>query len=287
MKKFRELLVGNKGLSIAHYIALLGMLGLTSTSTYQEVMLAIRNRPVIRQHNQEQAQAQDNFDNALLDYIGHMTEAEFNDFSVALSRIQNATRDTFVSFRYEDWMEELIASDQVTSREEMGLRERASNGTIRRIGSNATEYMHGTDEGRFSTHWTGTNLDSARSQMQTLIEDIVNTATIGDPNMSLEEFVGMRLVELQAVEITSPDVEQHASPLLITVNTILALLAAAGIYTMADISLQADKIRKKEKAAEDERLQRLMDTTLETFSGKTPAEVEAMIAKYMEEHEPH
>ena len=269
MRKLSELLLGNKALRISGYITLLGMLGLTAFSNYDEVMQAIHNRPAVSAHRDAIGNAQEGFDNALLDYIGHMTREEFNEFANALAMTQGATVDVFMNFRDEQWMNDIINSDQVGLREELGM-----------IDDRAQDFITGDR----TADWSSDRRRSARTQMISVLEDIVDTATIADPNMSLEEFVGMRLAELHTVQASSPDVERHASGIFITVNAVLTLLAALGIYTLADISAESAKLKKQEKADEAAALERLFDKQLKTFGGMSQEEILNLAKKYEDDN---
>jgi len=201
-------------------------------SQYQQIF---ENRAIMAPHHAEVEIAQNNFDNAALDFIDHMTQEEFDTFAHALGLVRTMNPRDFVDARDEEWLDNVLTSEQMNFRRDIGRM---------RGYENLPNLIDGV---RVSAP------SAARTQLLGQLENIVDNATIGESGMSIEEFSGERLRTLQNFQNSLPEIENHTSAWTMIWNKAISLMAAVGFKKSLNISFKSNALKKEELEEERKR----------------------------------
>ncbi|MCL2586634.1 MAG: hypothetical protein FWE31_00150 [Firmicutes bacterium] len=211
-----------------------------------EIMQAVENRPAVVAHREMVNEATDAFDNSVFDFVNHMSQEQFDQFTHALAMANSMAPEDFIAARHEPWLDSVMMSDQMVIRRATGsMVTSGQNPTTR--STNLLRFMDG-DLNRIGAN----NRTSTIEGFTSAVGDIINGATIGEPETDMMGFISDRMGDLQHANAQSPDVERHARGWA-TAGTIgLALGTIIPSVKLTKISIVEGKNRKERRAKERE-----------------------------------
>ena len=229
--------------------------GMTANTEFQQFR---ENRATMQEHRQEVDTAQTAFNDSALDFVDHMTQDEFNNFAYARARVGNISVDAFVASRDEEWMDRVLDTDQVIVRREIGRSGLQQSGNTFLDGGSLR----------------GDGRTNARNQVRNMLGNIVNNATIGEPEFdTVEEMAGHRAIQLAEIRANPPEIEQRVRFGRFTAGITGVGASVAGLFKLKAFSNDAVAKKEEERRQEQEELDSLFQDTV-TAPDRKIAELE-------------
>jgi len=239
LSKTRHFVV--QSLKVLGFTAAMALLAASGSRVFTEnIQTFNNNRAIMAPHNDAVDEAEENWENAVTDWVNHMSEEEFNQLSQAIALLQGMDRDAFNERTDEQQglFVDVFGSDSVTVGRALG------NGNDR-----VDVFIDNTASGEYwrNTNSTGQSFSSNRDSIVDFLTEILNSATIGEQETDLVEFVQMRRGELDELRQNPPATEANSLWWFFARLSVMTASIVGGVKAFLGIKKGHQKFTKYER----------------------------------------